>query len=341
MRSTLQRSAVTVLALSVTLLPGLSGCRAGDPPVEAQAPAAPQVLSSPAPAELLSPAASPSLTPESSPTPRPVPALGRVFIIVLENREFSQVVGNATAPNLQRWIGEGGSLTEYYAVDHPSFPNYLALIAGDTFGIDYNCEDCYQPGPMLADQVEASGRDWRAYVEGMPEPCFDQTVGNYAKRHNPFVYFETLRRDPDRCQAKVVPFPAFWDDLNSNRLPDLVWLIPDICNGGHDCALSVSDAWLAEVVEAIRRSTAYSPDALIAILWEEGASDGGCCGLAEGGKVAVILLSPLLAPGAQDHTLYTHYSLLKTLEAGWGLDYLGHAADPETALIEAIWRAAP
>ncbi len=328
------------LAVALAFWLAASGCSPASRP-EPQPPAGAAAVLNQVATDTPAPTASPSPPPEPSPTAGPVPPLGRVFIIVLENREFSQVVGNPTAPNIQRWISEGGLLTEYYAIDHPSFPNYLALIAGDTFGMDYNCEDCYQPGPTLTDQLEDSGREWRAYVEGMPEPCFDLTVGTYAKRHNPFVYFETIRGDRDQCRSKVVPFPAFWEDLQRNTLPDLVWLIPDICNGGHDCDLMVSDAWLAEVVESVRRSPSYAQDSLIVIAWEEGVSEAGCCGLAEGGKVAVILLSPRLVPGAQDDTLYTHYSLLKTLESGWGLPYLGHAADPGTAVIEAIWAAAP
>ncbi len=267
-----------------------------------------------------------------------VPRLGRVFLLILENREFNQVIGNPSAPNYNRWAGEGALLTADYAITHPSLPNYLALIGGDTFGIRRNCEDCYQDAPSLPDQLEAGGRDWRAYLEGMPGPCYDVSLDRYAKRHNPFMYFLPIRGDPERCRRHVVPFTGFEADLAAGAMPDFVWITPDLCHGAHDCLMPAADAWLGRVVEDIRASPAYAPDSLIILTWDEGTGSGGCCGLAAGGRVATVLLSPLVVAGTQSDIPYTHYSLLATLEDGWGLSRLGHAADAATAVIQGIWR---
>jgi hypothetical protein len=264
-----------------------------------------------------------------------------VFFVIFENREYGQVIGNASAPNFNGLAADGALLTQYYAVTHPSFPNYLALISGDTFGITRDCEDCYQDAPILPDQLEASGRTWRAYLEGMPAPCFDFTVNPYAKRHNPFIYFESVRSDETRCLSHLVPFDQFGIDMSQGSLPDFVWVTPDICNSAHDCALATADAWLGALVESIRRSPAYEPDSLIIITWDEGLGNAGCCGLANGGRVATILLSPMIQPGVQDSTQYTHYSLLAMLEEGWGLDLLGQAGDPRTTPVNGVWGGAP
>jgi hypothetical protein len=287
------------------------------------------------------PTATPSITPTPTLAPGEIPALGRVFFVIFENREFGQVIGNASAPTFNRLAGEGALLTQHYAITHPSFPNYLALIAGDTFGITRNCEDCYQDAPILPDQLEDSGRTWRAYLEGMPEPCFDYTVNPYPKRHNPFIYFDSVRSNEARCLSRVVPFDRFGADMAQGSLPAFVWITPDICNSAHDCPLSTADSWLSALVDSIRSSQAYGPDSLIIITWDEGAGNSGCCGLAAGGRVATILLSPMIKPGVQDSTEYTHYSLLAMLEKGWGLDLLGLAGDPRTTPVNGVWGAAP
>jgi len=79
---------------------------------------------------------------------------------------------------------------------------------------------------------------------------------------------------------------------------------------------------------------------LIILTWDEGQGNHSCCGLpAEaGGRVATVLISPLVKNGFQDDTPYTHYSLLKTIEAAWGLPYLGRAADENNAVITAPWK---
>jgi hypothetical protein len=79
---------------------------------------------------------------------------------------------------------------------------------------------------------------------------------------------------------------------------------------------------------------------LVVMMFEEGQGDHTCCGLPAqaGGRVPVVLYSPLIKNGFEDPTPYTHYSLLKTVSAAWGLPYLGHAADDSNVLITAPWK---
>jgi hypothetical protein len=74
--------------------------------------------------------------------------------------------------------------------------------------------------------------------------------------------------------------------------------------------------------------------------WDEGDQDGSCCGLPEsaGGRIPVVLISPLVKDNFQDPTPYTHYSLLKTISKAWGLPGLGHASDKDKSLILAPWK---
>jgi acid phosphatase len=256
-----------------------------------------------------------------------VPAFSHIFIIVMENKEFDRIIGSADAPYLNSLAARYGLATQYYALTHPSLPNYLALIGGSIFGNPSNCIDCFFNAPNLADQIEASGRTWKSYQESMPRPCTLGDAYPYAQRHNPFVYFDNIRLNTARCLAHVVPFTEFVDDLARGTLPHYVWITPDLCHDMHDCDVATGDAWLAQVVPSILDSTAYRNNGVLFITWDEGSTTAGCCGVAAGGRIVTLVLSPLGKPSFQSAIPTTHYSLLRTVEDAWGLAPLGGAAN--------------
>jgi hypothetical protein len=272
-----------------------------------------------------------------------VPRFSHILMIVIENKEFEQVVGSRKMPNFNRWAKRYTLLSEYYAVTHPSLPNYLALVSGDYFGIQDDCTDCLVRAKSLADVLEAGGQTWKTYQESLPEPGFVGSFsGKYVMRHNPFVYFDAVRSDPVRLERSVVPLSQLGPDLEQGRLPDFAFIVPDLCNSAHDCGLEVTDAWLGGVVGSILGSPAFDRNSLLVITFDEGTTDKGCCGStapAGGGRVATVLISPLVKPGYLDKTPYSHYSLLKTIATAWGLEELRHAADPATNVIALPWLA--
>lgn len=125
---------------------------------------------------------------------------------------------NPAAPFLNQLAARGALATNYHAVTHPSLPNYLALLGGSTFGIGDDCTECEATGDNLALQLSRAGTSWRAYMGGLPSPCFPgATSGDYAKRHNPFMYFPSIAEDPGRC-ARVVPQTRLDADLRRGPL---------------------------------------------------------------------------------------------------------------------------
>ena len=276
--------------------------------------------------------------PSTSPTPSArIPDFGHIVIVIFENREFGLVIDNPDMPTYNRFAQGGALLTQYYTPTHPSLPNYLALIGGDTFDVSTNCKTCFIDAPSLPDLIEQSGRTWKTYQEDLPEPCFLGDDYLYAQKHNPFVYFDPIRLNEQRCRDSVVPLTDLEDDLANNSLPDFVFITPNLCNSGHDCSLGVVDAWLARLTdELLPALSASGKPYLLVLTWDEGQGTHSCCGLPAlaGGRVATVLLSPLVKSGLQDDTPYTHYSLLKTIAESWGLPYLGHAADDGNVLIE-------
>ncbi len=268
-----------------------------------------------------------------------VPAFKHIFVIVLENKEYERVVGNTEAPYLNTLAQQYGLATNYYAISHPSLPNYLALLGGDTFGVTSDCTDCFIDAPNLVDQLEAGGKSWKGYMESMPRPCFVGNAGDlYQQKHNPFIYFDDIRTNPARC-AHIVPFTQFTTDLQTNALPDFVWITPNMCNDTHTCPLGTGDTWLTTWVPAILSSPAWRDNGALFITFDEGKGDGGCCQNAAGGRIATLVISPLVRPGFQSDSPYTHYSLLHTIEAAWGLPALGQARCDCAATMAAFFQA--
>ena len=247
----------------------------------------------------------------------------------MENNEYRSIVGNRDAPYINSLARHYGLATQYYAISHPSLPNYLALTSGSTFGITEDCTRCFVEATNIADQVEASGRTWRAYMESMPSPCFIGDANTYVQKHNPFLYYNDIRTNPARCRANVVPFTQFGTDLLGGPVANYVWITPNLCNDMHDCSISTGDRWLSQVVPTILNSSAFQDRGALFITWDEGSSNGGCCTIASGGRIATIVISPLAKSGFQSSVAETHYSLLRTIESAWGLLPLDGASQSE------------
>ena len=302
----------------------------------------PLLTVTPYPTSTSTPTQTPTSNPSPTATPKPlVPNFEHIAIIMFENKEFGSVIGNPLMPNYNKLASEYTLLTQYYAVIHPSLPNYIALMGGDTFGITSNCKDCFIDAPSLPDLIEATGRTWKTYQEDMPEPCFVGDTLTYVQKHNPFIYFDPIRLDVARCERSVVPLTALQADIEADALPNFLFIKPNICNDSHDCDLDVSDAWLTNLLGTLVPALDATGDSyLLVMLFEEGQGNHSCCGLPleAGGRVPVVLYSPLVKNGFEDSTPYTHYSLLKTISEAWGLPYLGHAADVNNSLIVLPWK---
>ncbi|NKF22799.1 alkaline phosphatase family protein [Solimonas marina] len=182
----------------------------------------------------------------------------------------------------------------------------------------------------------------------------------YATRHDPFMYFHNIIDDQTYCDEHVVNLDdAFVDDLKStDTTPAFSFITPNLCDDGHDanCAdgtvggLTGIDRFLKQWVPVILNSPAYKKDGLLIITYDEstGFTDDStaCCGESGtisqlflqpgitgpgGGRVGAVLISPFITPGTVSTLPYNHYSLLRSISDIFGVAYLGHAADGDTA----------
>jgi hypothetical protein len=201
-----------------------------------------------------------------------VPRYAHIVVILEENKDYSQMLDPAVAPNITGWMKHYGSATRFYGEVHPSEANYVALLGGDTFGIhdddafyckpgqvDPNCAHALQPGytdhtahtPSLGDQLQHAGLTWKAYLEDLPEPgSLAPNAGNlgasgaltpgtalYASKHSGFVNFESTQTDPDRAKH-LVDFKVFDADLATGALPSFALIVPNQCNEMHGLMLA-------------------------------------------------------------------------------------------------------
>lgn len=274
----------------------------------------------------------------AAPAP-PIPSFSHIFVIVLENREANTILDSPDAAYLTSLASRYAVADRYYGVTHPSLPNYLALTGGDTFGITTDCTDCPIDAPNLVDQLAEHGKSWKAYLEGFPGNCFTGAwADGYAKKHNPFMYYTSITKSPERC-ARQVPLSQLQHDLARDSAPDFVWITPNMCHSMHDCMTREGDEWLRVIVPQIRASRAWANQGVLFIVWDEGTSGAGCCGQLGGGRVALFAISPLSKPSYRSTTPSNHYALLRTIEDAWSLGHLRHAADATTPVLTDLFIA--
>ena len=196
--------------------------------------------------------------------PASVPRLDRVFVIMMENTSYSDLLNpaNSNTAFIQSLAQTYGLATHYFGVTHPSLPNYVAATSGSNWGS--NSDDLAQADQgffnhrSLFDELNAVGVSWKAYMESMPSVGYtgdfgactastgpdptctgltstgksDTGTALYVRRHNPPMLFPDIFSDPQQA-ASVVPLTQLTTDLNSGRVPRFVWISPNICNDMH------------------------------------------------------------------------------------------------------------
>jgi hypothetical protein len=265
--------------------------------------------------------------PASGAAPKAAPSFDHVVVFVFENKERSNVLGSRSAPTFNRFAKQYANLTAYYAVTHPSLPNYIALVSGSTSGITTNCTDCMVDNPSLADSLEQAGHTWRTYAQGIPYSGYTgPSFRRYAKKHNPFLYFRSVVAD-DQRRNRVVPLTYLAADARAGALPDFSLVVPDLCNSMHDCGVAVGDGWLRRVVQPLLKL----PRTAIFILFDEGRTY-----TRGGGHTPALVVGTAVRPGSQYRAFSGHYGVLRTIEDAWGLAPLGASAKARP--ITGIWK---
>jgi YVTN family beta-propeller protein len=262
-----------------------------------------------------------------APPPAQVPRYQHIFLFYFENQDFGDIIGNtAQAPYMNSLLRQGSLLSQFYAEEHPSDGNYLAVAGGSTFGIPLDDPEEENPEYTISardigDLIDAAHETWKAYLQSANGPCDDTVHGYYWDDDQPMMYFADVRDRPAYCAAHLTPLESLPSDLASAATtPNFAWIAPDDCTDMEGCGIRAGDAFLAQELGMIMASPAWLTQRSLAVItFDEDAMDYQH----PAQRVPTIILgSAGVRRGYVSSVRYTHYSLLRTIEAALGLGTL-------------------
>lgn len=237
-----------------------------------------------------------------------IPRFDHVVIVIMENHDEAEIIGNASAPYLTSLANGGANFTNAHGVDHPSQPNYVALFSGSTQGVSNdNCPQNLGSKNNLSAQLRAAGLSFTGFSEDIPSVGYTGCgSGNYARKHNPWVDFSNL---PTSVNQAFSSFPS-----DFTKLPTVSIVVPNLCNDMHNCSVKTGDNWVKQKMDAYAQ-WAKTHNSLLIVTFDEDDSS------------TTNNLIPTLFYGAKVKTgKYTnyldHYGTLATIESMYGLSPL-------------------
>jgi len=255
-----------------------------------------------------------------------VPRYQHVFLFYFENEDLGAVLGNTKqAPFLNSLVPHSSVLANFFAEEHPSDANYLALAGGSAFGVPLT--DPLELNPQytiharnIGDLISARHETWKTYPQSANGPCDDTVHKYYWNDDQPMTYFADVRGRPAYCAAHLLPLPALRTDLASAATtPNFAWPAPDDCADMEGCGIKAGDQFLQAELGAIMRSPAWRTQRSLAIItFDEDGYDHEH----PAQRVLTLMLGSGVRQGYVSHVRYTHYSLLRTIEAALGLGTL-------------------
>jgi phosphatidylinositol-3-phosphatase len=253
-----------------------------------------------------------------------LPAANHVFLVVLENHGFSQVIGSPSMPYLNSLATQNALAANYFGDVHPSIGNYFMLTTGQLESVN-DAFNGIVTDDNLVRAFAGAGKSWKAYMESIPSAGYlGLDVLPYVKHHNPFAFFSDVAgpdgQHPTAQAANIVPFTQLSADMGSNGLPNFGFLVPNLNNDAHDCPgggsscsdglkLAAADNWLKNNIDPLIKSPAFANGVLI-ITFDEGELTDLANG---GGQVAMVLVGTHVKMGFRSTTLYQHQSTLRLI----------------------------
>ncbi|HEY6253235.1 MAG TPA: alkaline phosphatase family protein [Candidatus Angelobacter sp.] len=256
----------------------------------------------------------------STPTGASVPAADHVFLVVLENHSFSDVIGSSSMPYFNSLATQHGLAANYFANLHPSIPNYFMLTVGLPETVDDNFTGTITDDNIVR-ALNASGNTWKAYIESIPSLGYTgpDVVPLYLKHHNPFAYLSDVLNSSTQT-ANMVDFSQLSADLTAGALPRFGFILPNPQHDAHDCPgsaatcadssiLAAADAWLKNNIDPLITSPKFGNSVLIITFDESNLAD-----IANGGgQVATVLVGSRVKAGFRSTTFYQHQSTLRLI----------------------------
>jgi hypothetical protein len=260
-----------------------------------------------------------------------VPRPDHVVICILENHSYNQIVGAADAPYINSLLPQSAHLMEYYALTHPSQPNYIMMFSGQNQGETTDNLPTGTPWttPNLGASLINTGYTFTGYSEDLP--TLGSTVassGAYARKHCPWVNWQGSGQNqiPSTCSMSMDNFPT-----DFTHLPDVAFVIPnqnnDMHNGSDPVKIQVGDSWVQHNLKGYI-DWAMTHNSLFILTFDED-------NFSSVNHIPCLFMGEKVQPGSYYLNGYTHYDLLRTVEDMFTLPHAGNAATAHS--IEEIW----
>lgn len=263
-----------------------------------------------------------------------IPRPDHVVICVLENHAYWSVAGSPHAPYLNDLMSRSAVLQEYYALTHPSQPNYLMLYSGDNQGVTDDNLPASTPWstPNLGASLLQSGFTFTGYSEDLPAAgSLVEVSAGYYRKHAPWVNWQGngTHQLPVACNQ---PFSAF--PVDYNFLPDVSFVIPNIDHDMHDgtepTRIEVGNGWVRDHLQSYI-DWADQNNSLFILVFDEDDD-------LHSNHILCFFHGPMVRPGTYAQHGYHHYDLLRTLEEMFALPLAGASSVAEP--IAEIWQTA-
>ncbi len=314
---------------------------------------------------VLAPSASSGSVGHASTARDGVPSFTNAFVIVGENTSAEQIT-KTHAPYLAGTLKPKSAwLTGYRSyLKSSSLGQYIAMTSGQFTKCEGNNDlpdHCHQRVDNVFSQLDRSGHSWKEWSESMANQCdivdhgaaFAKNI--FSAHHTPAIYYTQIHGKAydeaitpnQECLTHVlstgssnVPDDTSAFDASlagpATGTPTLTYVVPNDCENGHDpCGtkdpVRQFDDFLAREVPKIEASPAFGPSSVIFITWDEGADPP-----LKPTHVLTVVTGPLVKPGTTSAAPYTHPSLLRTLEDGFGLPVISGARTVNA--FSGIWR---
>ncbi|MEO5561035.1 MAG: alkaline phosphatase family protein [Dokdonella sp.] len=259
------------------------------------------------------------------------PEGAKVVLVMLENGSPEQA-NSAANPFLQRLASSGAYFDRYYAVAHPSQPNYVALISGMKADAVSGDRKITFPAdtPFLGDNRSQHRPSWKLYAEDYPgdkDNCYTEKgyrppgskKDTYSRKHVPYMSFKQVQEV--ECKTSIVGFSQFERDTRNRTLSDFSLVIPNLLHDAHDHDsgvknsvpnLSQADSWLNDNFSPMLVDEWFQKNAILIVTFDENDASFPYQDKT-GNRVYLAMSGAHVKPGIVHH-VYDHYDLLRTIE---------------------------
>lgn len=300
--------------------------------------------------------------------PAGLPVYDHIVIVVEENKDYEEIIGNSNAPYINNVLKkEGASFTRMYGEEHFSQGNYFWMFSGDSHTIGFidqvpskeNNPNYPFKTINLGEQLINKGLSFKGYAESLPTIGFTgdtASAGLYARKHVPWISFANVPNGTTIATSSNIRFADFPSDpAQYDTLPTVAFVIPNLKNDMHDGpiieSIPAGDRWLQKNIDPYYQ-WAKDHNSLLILTFDENDDKRRYLGLTnplvdpqtcsgEGrdheycvdlqNRIVTIFAGAHIKPGNYPEGKgITHVNILRTLEAMYGLSKAG-AQQPNAA----------